>query len=270
MITIITIMTTMIMITTITTATIIMIITAMHTASATASAASPATRIMAITTPERGMALLRLMTWLSPVFPVGGFSYSHGLEQAVHEGRIAGADNLQGWLTQLVERGSGWNDGVFFAASWRCMREGRDIGEIAELAEALAGGAERHRETMLQGAAFLKAAASWPHERVAALPAECPYGVAVGAVAGAHDVALTEALGAFLQAFVSNLLQAAIRLSVVGQTDAVAILARLEPALLDTAQRATASTLDDLGSATIISDIVAMRHETLYSRIFRS
>lgn len=269
-VTIITIMTTTIMTTITVTTTTIMVITTMATASATASAASPATRIMATTTPERGMALLRLMTWLSPVFPVGGFSYSHGLEQAVHEGRIAGASDLQDWLTQLVERGSGWNDGVLFAASWRCMRDGGDIAEIAGLAEALAGGAERHRETMLQGAAFLTAAASWPHERVAALPADCPYSVAVGAVAGAHDLALAEALGAFLQAFVSNLLQAAIRLSVIGQTDAVAILARLEPVLLDTARHAEASTLDDLGSATILSDIVAMRHETLYSRIFRS
>jgi urease accessory protein len=219
---------------------------------------------------DRAAALLRLITWLSPVFPVGGFSYSHGLEQAVHEGRVADAASLEDWLAQLVEIGSGWNDAVLFAESWRRAGGGGNLAEIAELAEALAASAERHRETLLQGAAFLNATGAWPHEAIARLPAECAYCVAVGAVAGAHRVALQDALGAFLQAFISNLTQAAIRLSVIGQSDAVAIIARLEPLLIATAQRAAASGLDDLGGAAFLSDIVAMRHETLYSRIFRS
>jgi urease accessory protein len=215
-------------------------------------------------------ALLRLMIWLSPAFPVGGFSYSHGLEQAVHEQRLGDAASLEDWLAQLVEIGSGWNDAVLFAESWRRARDGGDLAEIAELGEALAGSAERHRESMLQGTAFLKAIIAWPHAAIARLPADCPYCVAIGAVAGAHGVALPHALGAFLQAFASNLVQAAIRLNVIGQSDAVAIVARLEPLLLATAQRAAASSLDDLGTATVLSDIVAARHETLYSRIFRS
>jgi urease accessory protein len=215
-------------------------------------------------------ALLRLMTWLSPVFPVGGFSYSHGLEQAVHEERIADAASLEDWLVQLIELGSGWNDAVLLAESWRRAGDGGDIVEIAELAEALAGSAERHRETLLQGSAFLEATRAWPHDAFARLPAECPYCVAVGLVAGAHRVALHDALGAFLHAFASNLIQSAIRLSIIGQSDAVAIVARLEPLLIETAQRAAASGLDDLGGAAFLSDIMAMRHETLYSRIFRS
>lgn len=219
---------------------------------------------------DRSAALLRLMTWLSPVFPVGGFSYSHGLEQAVHEQRITDAASLERWLTQLIELGSGWNDAVLYAESWRRASGDGDPAEIAALAEALAGSAERHRETILQGAAFLSASAAWPQEATARLQADCPYCIAVGAVAGAHGVGLADALAAFLQAFTSNLIQAAIRLGVIGQSDAVAIVARLEALLLATARRAAASSLDDLGAATVLSDIMAMRHETLYSRIFRS
>lgn len=221
-------------------------------------------------TTDRRAALLRLMTWLSPVFPVGSFSYSHGLEQAVHEARIIDAAGLEGWVSQLLEIGSGWNDAVLFAESWRGATGGADLAPVAELAEALAGSAERHRESTLQGAAFLKACAAWPEQATARLPADCPYCVAVGAVAGAHGVGLEDALAAFLQAFTSNLVQAAIRLNVIGQSDAVAIVSRLEPLLLGTARRAAASSLDDLGTATVLSDIMAMRHETLYSRIFRS
>jgi urease accessory protein len=102
------------------------------------------------------------------------------------------------------------------------------------------------------------------------LPADCPYCVAVGAVAGSGDVGLAEALSAFLQAFFSNLVQAAIRLGVVGQADAVMLLAGFESLALATASRAAASSLDDLGGAAFMSDIAAMRHETQYSRLFRS
>lgn len=216
------------------------------------------------------IALLRLMAWLSPAFPVGGFSYSHGLERAVHDGLITDAKTLADWLETLVEMGSGWNDAVLFAESWRRARNDGDLDEIAALAEALAGSRERHTETMLQGAAFLKAAAAWPNSVLERLPAECAYCVAVGAIAGGNGIALQDAQSAFLQAFFSNLVQAAIRLGVVGQSGATALLAGFEPLALSTADRAARSTLDDLGGCALVSDVMAMKHETQYSRLFRS
>jgi urease accessory protein len=217
-----------------------------------------------------GIALLRLMAWLSPAFPVGGFSYSHGLERAVHDGLVADSGSLAAWLETLVEMGSGWNDAVLFTEAWRRARDGGDLAEITDLAEALAGSHERHTETMLQGAAFLKAASAWPNPVLGRLPAECAYCVAVGAVAGGNGIALQDALSAFLQAFFSNLVQAAIRLGVVGQGGATALLAGFEPLALATAARAAGSTLDDLGGCAFISDVMAMKHETQYSRLFRS
>lgn len=229
------------------------------------------TTITITTMTERGnTALLRLMAWLSPTFPVGGFSYSHGLERAVHDDLIANRDDLAAWLTALAEIGSGWNDTVLFAESWRRAGTDGDLREVAELAEALAGSRERHMESMLQGQAFLAAAGAWPHPVIERLPAECPYCVAVGAVAGAHGIVLEDALAAWLQAFATNLVQAAIRLGVVGQTAATGIVAGFEPVALSVAARAAVSTLDDLGSAAITSDIMAMRHETQHSRLFRS
>ncbi|MER9297784.1 urease accessory protein UreF [Mesorhizobium sp. M0621] len=216
------------------------------------------------------IALLRLMAWLSPAFPVGGFSYSHGLERAVHDGLIVDGESLAGWLKTLVEMGSGWNDAVLFAESWRRARGTGDLDEIAALAEALAGSRERHTETMLQGAAFLKAAAAWPNPVLQRLPAECAYCVAVGAIAGGNSIALRDALSAFLQTFFSNLVQAAIRLGVVGQNRATVLLAGFEPLAVATAARAARSTLDDLGGCAFVSDVMAMKHEAQYSRLFRS
>jgi len=215
-------------------------------------------------------AQIRLMAFLSPAFPVGGFSYSHGLERAAHDGLLPDADALREWLSDLIAFGSGWNDAVLFAEAHRRSAADGALADVAELAEALAGSQERHRESMLQGAAFVTAARAWPHSVLDRLPADCPYCVAAGAILGAHGVPLETALAGWLQAFTINLVQAGIRLGVTGQQGAMATIAALELAILETARRAQSSTLDDLGSATVLSEIMAMTHETQHSRLFRS
>lgn len=216
------------------------------------------------------VAVTRLMTWLSPAFPVGGFAYSHGLERAVHDGLVRDAETLRCWLESLILFGSAWNDAALLAESWRRARDEGDLEELAQLGEALAGSAERHMETMLQGRAFLDAASHWPTPVFARLPADCPYPVAVGAAAGAHGVGCEAAAAAWFTAFASNIAQAAIRLGVVGQGGAVATLAALESSCVTAGSRAAGSTLDDLGQATMLSEIMAMKHETLETRLFRS
>jgi urease accessory protein len=216
-------------------------------------------------------SLIRLQSWLSPAFPVGSFSYSHGVESAVEAGSVIDEASLRDWLEALVSFGSGWNDAVLFAEAWRRARSGDVVDEVAELGAALAGSQERHTETTLQGAAFIAAASrGWPHPLLDRLPEPCPYAVAVGALAGAHGLPLEPSLAAFLQAFVANLAQAAIRLGVTGQNGAVGVIAALESIVVDTAGRAAVSGLDDLGSATVLSEIMSMRHETHYSRLFRT
>jgi urease accessory protein len=221
--------------------------------------------------PIASAALIRLQSLLSPAFPVGSFSYSHGLESAVEAGRVGDAECLRSWLAALVSFGSGWNDAVLLAETWRRVSDGGDVVEPADLAASLAGSLERHAETTLQGAAFIAAAKSgWPSPALDGLPDPCPYPVAVGAVSGMHRLPLEATLASLLQAFATNLTQAAIRLGVVGQSGAVAVIAGLEPDVVATAARAAVSDVDDLGSATVLSDVMAMRHESKYSRLFRS
>ena len=162
-------------------------------------------------------SLVRLMTLLSPAFPVGAFSYSHGIERAVHDGMIGDRARLVDWIADLLTFGSGWNDAVLLAAAWRA--DERRLPEVAELAEALAGSAERHLEAMAQGRAFAVAARAWPEAVPAALAEGGAYPVVVGAVARRLGLALDAALPAYLNAFVSNLVQAAVRLVPLGQSD---------------------------------------------------
>lgn len=219
-------------------------------------------------------ALLRLMAWLSPAFPVGGFAYSGGLERAVHDGLVVDATGLHWWLETLLCHGTWWNDAVLFSASHRAFAEAdqtdQALSELSELGLALAGSAERHLETLSLGRAFLAAATAWPHPVFETLPRDCPYPVAVGAVSAAHGIACVPALAAFLHAGLSQGVSAGIRLGVTGQHQGVAILAALEGEMAGIAEKAEKATLDDLGTATVQADIASLRHETQASRLFRS
>ncbi|MBO6900862.1 MAG: urease accessory protein UreF [Rhizobiaceae bacterium] len=215
-------------------------------------------------------ALLRLLAWLSPAFPVGSFSYSHGLESAVHDGLVGDRDELEDWLSGLLTAGSLWNDAVLAAHALRAADDPVELARLAELADALAGSAERHLETTSQGRAFFEAAHTWNGADIEGLPDDCAYAVAFGAAAGGAGIPSEEAIAGLLQAMISNLLQAAIRLSVIGQSDGVRIAAQLEAEISASAVRASAATPGDLGAGTLLSEIAAMRHETMYTRLFRS
>ncbi len=212
-------------------------------------------------------SLIRLQTWLSPAFPTGAFSYSHGLEAAIGNSMISGADELADWLECLLTSGPGWNDAVLLSVSWRVARQGGDMEEVAALAKAVSFSATRHLETTAQGSAFLLASRAWCDRDG---PEDCPLPVAVGAVAGKLDVDLEHTLSTYLHAYVSNQIQAALRLMKLGQQGGLEILASLESVVIETAQRAAVSSLEELGSSTAMADIAAMQHETMESRIFRS
>ena len=100
----------------------------------------------------------------------------------------------------------------------------------------------------------------------------CPvaYPVAVGVAAAGHGIAARSALNAYLHAVIANFVSAGVRLIPLGQTDGQRLLAALEPIVAATAARALTTKLDDVGSAAFRADIASMRHETQYTRLFRS
>jgi urease accessory protein len=228
-------------------------------------------------TDDEAAALYRLMTWLSPAFPVGAFSYSSGIEWAVEAGDITDAASLREWLAAMLADGSGFCDGVFLAQAHRAASSNDNAGlrGIAELAAAFVPSRERQLETSTQGRAFIEIArAAWAHDGMEALISACGgaivYPVAVGLVSAAHRIPLAPAMHAFLHALVSNWISAGSRLVPLGQTDSQRILAALEPVVVATAKRALQASPDDLGSATFRADLASLRHEAQYTRLFRS
>ena len=227
------------------------------------------------TEPVMHQALYRLMAWLSPAYPVGAFSYSSGIEWAVESGDITDAATLKDWLATMLADGGGFCDAVLFAHAHRAVDDAAALRDIAELAAALAPSKERHLETTAQGNAFVEATrAAWgcaALERLkAAWDGPVAYPVAVAVAAAGHGIPLTPALAAFLQALVANWVSAGVRLVPLGQTDGQRVVAALEPAVAATAQRALATPLDDLGASAFRADLASLRHETQYTRLFRS
>ena len=228
-------------------------------------------------TADEGAALYRLMTWLSPAFPVGAFSYSSGIEWAVEAGDITDAASLRDWLAAMLAEGSGFCDGVFLAQAHRAVSQRDDtaLRETAELAAAFVPSRERQLETTTQGRAFIEIARSaWSCEGLDEVIAACDgpivYPVAVGVVSTAHGIPLPPAIHAFLHALVSNWISAGARLIPLGQTDSQRVLAALEPVVVATAKRALEAGLDDLASSTFRADLASLRHESQYTRLFRS
>ena len=222
-------------------------------------------------------ALYRLMTWLSPGYPIGAFSYSSGIEWSVEAGDICDATTLRSWLTVMLAEGGGYCDAVFFAHAYRATAE-MDKGSLraaSELAIALAPSAERHLETTAQGRAFLDITrAAWPcaaldrldsvANGLVALP------VAVAAACAGQGIALAPAVGCYLHALAANLVSAGVRLIPLGQSDGQRVLAALEPVVTATAARALTTPLDEVASTAIRADLASMHHETQYTRLFRS
>jgi urease accessory protein len=222
-------------------------------------------------------ALYRLQAWLSPAYPVGAFSFSSGLEWAVEAGDLTDAASLQRWIAVILSDGGGFCDAVFFVHAHRAIDRGDDtaLAAVAQLAVAFAPSKERHLETTAQGGAFLAATrAAWPcaalDRLAAAWPGACAYPVAVAAAAAGHGIAVAPALTAFLHAFAANLISAGVRLIPLGQTDGQRVLAALEPVIAATAARGLATPLDAVGSAAFRADLASLRHETQYTRLFRS
>jgi urease accessory protein len=234
-----------------------------------------------ISAPERDASessvLYRLMAWLSPAYPVGAFSYSSGIEWAVEAGDIRDAASLREWLAAMIAQGSGFCDAVFLAQA-HCAAEApnaKALHDVAELAAAFSPSKERHLETTAQGRAFIEAtAAAWHCDALDRLreawDGPVAYPVAVGVAAAGHGIAAETALHAYLHALVSNWISAGVRLIPLGQTDGQRVLAALEAIIAATARRALGASLDDLGSAILRADIGSMKHETQYTRLFRS
>jgi urease accessory protein len=228
----------------------------------------------------RPLALLRLQSWLSPAFPTGSYSYSHGVEWAVEAGDVHDRASLVDWLQADLCYGTGRNEAICFAEAWDCAisDDRAKLFDVAELAAAFRGTSELALESSQQGAAGLAILCriwpdpllDWLSERLRERHVQPVLAVVLGARSARQGVPVSFALPAFLQGYVANLVTAGVRLIPLGQTDGQLAIAELEEAVLTASGNTEKATIDDLGSAAFMVDLASMAHETQYTRLFRS
>jgi len=226
------------------------------------------------------LSLLRQQTWLSPAFPTGAYSYSHGLEWAIEAGDIHDRESLVDWLEADLCYGSGRNEAIFFNHAWRAASVDNParLLQVAELASVFRSTSEFALESVQQGMACLATLRQvwcdrlldWLAEMLRKLNLAPALAVVLGVRAATQRVPANLALPAFLQSFIANLVNAGVRLLPLGQTDGQRALAQLEQGVLVISAKARQASLDDLGSAAFLVDVSSMAHETQYTRLFRS
>ncbi len=226
---------------------------------------------------QERQSLLRLMTWLSPSYPVGAYTYSHGLENAVEVGALKTVEDAYQWLRGVVCFGAGQSDVVLLRHAYQAIldRDNETLFKIAELAEAFCGTEELALETMAQGRAFLDITSkSWPCEALDSLvkvwPEQPAYPVVVGVAAAGHGVSLEDTAAAYLHGVAANMVSALVRLVPFGQTDGQILTARLEPVVIETAGKALKMPLEEISNSCMMIEISSMQHETQHTRLFRS
>ena len=204
--------------------------------------------------------IMILQTWFSPAFPTGAFSYSHGLESAIQDNLINDAGSLKSWIALLLSYGSGRNDGLFLKAAY----EG--LNEANALCLALCGSKEGCTKRRNLGRLSVGVKAGYGVK----LPDRTAYPVAVGVTAKQFDLDLALTLQSYLQAFASNLISVGVRAIPIGQQAGQDCLIGLYPIIEKITKTIKSESLNELGSATFVSDLMAIKHENSVPRIYRT
>jgi urease accessory protein len=209
--------------------------------------------------------LLTLAQWFSPSYPVGSYAYSHGMEWAIDSGQVSDVESATSWIEDVLNFGAGRSDAIALRLSYACS-DAAEVNAIDANIRAFAPSSERLKETVLQGKAFAQITSSLHGHDLDDLT----YPVAVGQAARQAGISIDMTVQYFLHAFVSNLAAVAMRRVPVGQTEGQGIVKSLASDCVAIAEETKNASLDDISSSVFFPDIASMKHETQYSRIFRT
>ena len=224
-------------------------------------------------------SLLQLIWLASPALPVGGFSYSEGLESAIERAGVSNESIASSWLSDQLHLALARGDLAVVAKALAAWRRG-DLAHVRELNDWVLQTRETS-ELRLQAEQMGRSLVDWQRNQDAgqperlreldALAAMNPtYPVAFALAASRTQAPVRDALLAFAFGWAENMVQAALKSVPLGQSAGQRILARLAieiPAAADHAQRLMDS---ERQAFSPMLAILSAQHETQYSRLFRS
>jgi len=216
------------------------------------------------------MSLARLLQLASPTLPVGAYSYSGGLEAAVEDGVVRDAASAGQWIGDVLEFSVARMEGPMMF-SFICGFYEKDFSRVKEKNEMFLASretAELRAETVQMGYSLNRLLKDLGLGEV---PVEEPSFPAAYAYAAAQwKIAPEAALQAYLWAWIENQVMAAVKAIPLGQTDGQRILMGLGDRLPSLAEKAMKMKDEDIGNFAPGLALLSAKHETQYSRLFRS
>jgi urease accessory protein len=219
-----------------------------------------------------GMSFVRLLQLASPALPVGAYSYSQGLEAAVEAGIVRDADSARRWIRDILDFSVARMEAPVFLrlhAAWRA-RDGTAAARWNALLLASRESAELRAETAQMGYSLARLLGELEGSDALAGWEEVSFPAAFAYAAHRWEIDASEALLAYLWAWAENQVMAAVRIVPLGQTDGQRLLLGLGARLAAAARHAPALSDEMLGNYAPGLALLSGRHETQYSRLFRS
>jgi urease accessory protein len=221
-----------------------------------------------------GLARLRLLHLVSPSLPIGGFAYSQGLEWAAESGWVKDADGLADWLDGLLATSLARVDLPVLARLYDAC-EAKDTERLADWAQVLLASREtaelraeeRNRAralTTLLPSLAVPVAEGWRPGL------ETCQAAGFALAAAAWQIALRDAALGYAWSWLENLVLAGIKIIPLGQTAGQQVLYRLAARVPDAVDQGLTLEDDAIGASATALAVASCRHETQYTRIFRS
>ena len=201
-----------------------------------------------------------LQTWFSPLFPVGSFSYSHGLEAMINDNLIKSKEDILDYLKSILKHGTGKNDIILIKYTY--------LGEeLNDLAISLCPTKERKIESIEMGNAFRKVLGdSWNYK----IQENTAYPISVGKAAKYFNIPLNLTIISYLQSFASNLINVCVKHIPIGQKVAQDCIIQTYDLIREIENESKNLELEDLGGVCFTSDIYSIKHENLKTRIYKT
>lgn len=224
------------------------------------------------TTADRRLA--RLLQLASPALPVGAFSYSQGLEAACEAGLVRDAASARAWIEDVLRGSVARMEAPVFLRLCAAWAAG-DAGAVARWNDTFLASresAELRAETAQMGYSLRRLLVELGEAGAEALEAqeEIAFPTAFAFAVARWGIDPEQALVAYLWAWLENQAMAALKAVPLGQTDGQRLLLALGDELDGVAQAAATLADDELGNFMPRLALLSSRHETQYSRLFRS
>jgi urease accessory protein len=219
--------------------------------------------------------LLCLLQLASPALPVGAYSYSEGLETLIEEGIIDNNNNLRHWLTSELRYGAIRIEAAVMIRAYQSVKVG-DFKKLSYWNRWLSAARETEElrtSSWQMGRSLIRLVAELQPQIqpiVDAVGHPCNYAIAFGVAAAYWDINIKAASLAYLHTWVSHLTTAGVKLIPLGQTAGQQLLLELQGLLCDTVVEVMKLEDEELSCCSWGLSLASMKHETLYTRLFRS